>query len=269
MYFWTIDYNNKKSYFIPSFHFNINLIFSEDEIKKFENIIENSDLVLFESEMKKQGYSKKYTKENKVKSQIRKIYNQSDIVNIVNKLNKVFKINLDTTDIEKKDIMTLTPGPGIGLLTGDIKLAMDYKLYNIEKNKKKDIEFLDSGKEFEKISSDLTDQVKKMREYAVKNPFTMKNICKNILLTKKVINSYKKVYKKHDHTKLTKKTDSHDKKLIDSRNLKWVDIIANLIHQNKSLSIVAGANHLDLLFNNNVIDLLKKKYNIVAEYKKL
>jgi hypothetical protein len=50
------------------------LIFSEDEIKKFENIIENSDLVLFESETKKQAYSKKYTKENKVKSQIRKIY---------------------------------------------------------------------------------------------------------------------------------------------------------------------------------------------------
>ena len=63
MYFWTINYNNKKSFFIPSFHFNINLIFSEDEIKKFENIIENSDLVLFESETKKQAYSKKYTKE--------------------------------------------------------------------------------------------------------------------------------------------------------------------------------------------------------------
>ena len=36
-------------YFIPSFHFNIDLIFSEDEIKIFENIIQNSDIVLLES----------------------------------------------------------------------------------------------------------------------------------------------------------------------------------------------------------------------------
>jgi hypothetical protein len=49
MYLLTINYNNVKSYFIPSFHFNIDLIFSEDEIKIFENIIQNSDIVLLES----------------------------------------------------------------------------------------------------------------------------------------------------------------------------------------------------------------------------
>lgn len=267
MYLWTIEYNNIKSYLIPSFHVNINLIFSEDEIKKFEDIIKNSDAVLLESDLTQKNTLSSTEKKTKLKSQIKKIYTDSDIDKIVKKLNIVFNIKLDAKDIEKKDIMGLTPGPGIGGLTCDIKNMMDYKLYYLAKDKKKHISFLDHGKTEKKAISNMSNMVSKIREHFVKNPFTINNISNHISKTKKAINSYKKIFKNMNNIKITKKNS--DKDLLEDRNFIWVDKIANLIHKNKSVIVVGGAAHFDLSFNNNVIDLLKKKYNINAYHTKI
>lgn len=268
MYLWTIEYNNIKSYLIPSFHLNINLIFSEDEIKKFEDLIQNSDIVLFESDFGKTKAPSKKVKKNKLRTQIKKVYTQSDIDKIVKKLNKAFNIKLDAKDIEKKDIMGLTPGPGIGGLTSDITDAMDNKLYSIAKDKKKHISFLDHGKTEQKSDKNLSEMVDKIRDYLVQNPLTIKTISKNIQTTKNSTNSYKKIYKKRNNMKITRK-NSNNKIFIDNRNFIWIPKIADLIHKNKSVVIVAGAQHFDLSLKNNVIDLLKKKYNINAYHMKI
>jgi uncharacterized protein YbaP (TraB family) len=267
MYLWTIEYNNIKSYLIPSFHFNINLIFSEDEIKKFEDIIQNSDIVLLESDVAKKKTLSKTEKKTKLRSQIKKIYTHSDIDKIVKKLNTVFNIELEPKDIEKKDIMGLTPGPGIGGLTCDMKNMMDHKLYDIAKDKKKHISFLDHGKTEEKALSNMSNMISKTREHFIKNPFTIKNISKHISMTKKTTNSYKKIFKNTNNMKITKKNS--DKTVLENRNFIWAHKIANLIHKNKSVMVIGGAAHFDLSFNNNVIDLLKKKYNINAYHTKI
>ncbi len=268
MYLWTIEYNNIKSYLIPSFHLNINLIFSEDEIKKFEDIIQNSDIVLFESELGKKKTISKKEKKNKLRTQIKKVYTQSDIDKIVKNLNKAFNISLDAKDIGKKDIMGLTPGGGIGTLTSDITDGMDIKLYRMAKDKKKDVSFLDHGNTHKNAVENLSEMIDKIRDHLVQNPLTIKTISNHIQMTKKLTNSYKKIYKKQNNMKITRK-NSNDKILVDNRNFIWAPKIADLIHQNKSVVVVAGANHFNLSLKNNVIDLLKKKYNINAYHIKI
>ena len=265
MYLWTIDYNNIKSYLIPSYHFNINLLFTKDELQKLETIIGNSDVVCFESLIKKSVLSEE-EKKLKLKTQIKKSYTSDDMLNIVNELNRVLKTNLETKDIEKKDIMTLLPGTGIGLLTSDLKNIMDHKLQDIAKNKKKEIVYLDSGKAYKKSMDKMGDQVKNMRKYTLEHPFTLDDIFKYISLTKQTIHDYRKLYDKKNFTKIY---NNRDKELTDDRNLNWLPKIVDLLEQNKAIVIIVGANHLNLSFENNLISLLEKKYNIDIKHKKI
>ena len=182
------------------------------------------------------------------------------------KINKAFNSKIDEKLIKERDITTLTPGSGISLLTGDIRSAMDSKLHDIAKNNKKDIKFLDKGKLSKQTYKSVSNLVKSIREHLAKNPFNLNDISNNISITKKIIKSYKKIYKKMNSRKITKK-HSGPNNILDDRNVSWTHTIGNLILKNKSVVIIAGASHLDTSLHNNVIDLLKKEYNIIAEHK--
>jgi uncharacterized protein YbaP (TraB family) len=252
MYLWSFEYNGKKSYLIPTYHININLLFTNSEIQILENIIKNTDVVFFESNPQKPN--------KKAKTQIKDIYTSNDIITITKNINKEFKLHLEPKTIESKSIMQLTPGPGIGLLTCNFENGMDKMLNKIAKDSKKTIIYLDKGKEYTLTMKNLANQVDKIKTYLAAHPFSLKDINKNIKLTKKSIIEYRKLYTKTKINKMTQKnTVNTDKSLLDNRNFNWIPQINKIIKQNKSVVITVGSNHIDILYKNNIIDLLRKQ----------
>lgn len=265
MYIYKLIHNNKTSYLIPTAHYNINLLFTKDEIQQLNDIIKNIDNYAFEANIQKDTLSKKD------KIPIKDVYSQEDIEKISMEFNKVFKTNITNKDIENKNIMTLIPGPGIGGICCDKNEIMDLYINNLAKKEKKPIIYLDEGKDYKKLIKDMEVMVKMMREHMSKNPLKLPVIKKHISLTKKAIISYKKVFdkstgKQNKKTKKGKKNNSshNDKEqMLDNRNKIWADKIAKVINSDKSIAVFVGANHIDTNLSNNIVELLNKNYNIV------
>lgn len=261
MYIYTLNYNNIISYIIPTAHYNINLLFSDSEIKDLKQIINNCNIISFESKNK----DKKDKKNKKDKIEIKDVYSESNMNLIVSNFNKIFKTNITNKDIESKNIMTLTPGPGIGGISGEINDIMDINMEQYAAKEFKDILYLDEGKDYNKFMKELEEMVKKLSDYLSENPLKIKDIKINMNNTKKEIILYKNLFKKTNKSKTRKnKNEYKDKKLaLDTRNNIWAKKIANVINDNKSIAIFVGSNHIDNKFDNNLIDILKKDYNII------
>lgn len=255
MYLWTVEYKGVKSYIVPTYHFNINLLFTKNELESFTKLIENSDMVYFESNVKKPNNDTKYS--------LKKIYNTETLKDIVDLINNVFKPleYVDVKNIENKGIMTLTAGPGIGLLTSkEFNDAMDMYLNSIAKLKNKTVKYLDDGKEYKKTIKNLASMVEKMKEHLALNPPKIQDISKNIKLSKKSCNDYKKLFTKSSG--ITKKKQLNKTQLLDKRNEIWSEKIANQIMTNKSIVAFVGSNHIDTSVRNNLIELLRNKYDL-------
>lgn len=259
MYLWTYEYQGKKNYLIPTYHFNIDLLFQKEELDNFTKIIENCDIVFFESEVKKPITDTKYKLKN--------IYSNNDLNKITELINTIFKPSLpiEVKNIESKGIMTLTAGPGIGLLTSkDFNDIMDIYFNLLSKSKKKIVKYLDEGKKYNNTIKNLSNVVDKMKEYLSKNPPNIQDISKNIKLSKKSVNEFKKIFTKSSSTSKKNKLSNkfNNKELINNRNKIWMEKIANMITSNKSIVAFIGANHIDINKNDNLIALLANKYNI-------
>ena len=259
MYIYTITNNGKTSYLIPTAHYNINLLFTKDEIKRFNQIIKSVDSFAFEAEMGKDTLAEK----DKIK--IKDKYSQEDIKKITIEFNKVFKTKITNKDIENKNIMLLIPGPGIGGICCDKKEIMDLYINTLAKKENKPIIYLDEGKDYKKLIKDMEIIVKMMRDNYSKNPLKLPVIKKHIGLTKKAIISYKKAFDKSDGKKTKKNNSSQQDKeqMLDNRNEIWAEKIAKKINSGESIAVFVGANHIDTKLSNNVVELLKKDYKLV------
>ena len=251
MYFWRSKDQNIT--LIPTMHTNYELI-DKNIITSMEKILRESDVVFFESDLKLKPKS-----QGKGKYLLHEFY---DINKIQEILEESFKIDISNKFIKNRKLTTLTPGPGISLLTcKEFKGCMlDDYLRQYAKKINNKVGFLDNKKdknqiEFLKMLKNSLDLIEKTM---AKNPPTLKKIKEYTKLTVREIKKYNNLFIQKKI--VTIKKDKDNRIGLDKRNNSWAKIIST--YKNKNITICVGARHLDTSLNNNLIQILKDKYKI-------